>query len=163
MSRRTNAGWPVVSWLALALAVAMLAISSRWLWRSSSLPVATPAVPNVGSGSAMALADTAQGDASELSRDPFRPGGLLPNAVARLRPPADTVLPVSVAAVRLLGTVIRPSGSFALCQLPADVPRIVHVGERLGALTLISLEQGRAVFQAPRGARLELLLSNTRS
>jgi hypothetical protein len=39
----------------------------------------------------------------------------------------------------------------------------VHVGERLGELTLIILEQGRAVFQTPRGARLELALAQPRS
>ena len=161
MSRRVHGVLPILSWVALALAVAILALSSRWLWGNSSLPTATPAMPNVSGGS-LAEADGVHGDA-ELTRDPFRSGGLLPNAVANLRPPADTVLPVSVAAIRLLGTVVRASGSFALCQLPPDVPRMVHVGERLGEFTLISLEQGHVVFQAPKGARLELFLSNSRS
>lgn len=100
--------------------------------------------------------------APALSKDPFRRGGRLPNALAEA-PPPERVLPVSVAAIRLLGTVIRPAGSFALCQLPTDLPRIVRVGEKLGEMTLVSVEQGRAVFQAPRGARLELTLSSPRS
>ena len=162
MRRRATKGWALVSWVALASSAAMLVISSRSIWRSGSLPGAAVAMPDAGvSAEIVATAPTAA-DAA-LSRDLFRAGGLLPNAVARLRAPADTILPVSVAAVRLLGTIIRTSGSFALCQLPADVPRIVHVGERLGDLTLISLEQGRVVFQAPKGARLELFLSNSRS
>ena len=99
----------------------------------------------------------------ELTRDPFRADGRLPNAIADAAPRPERVLPVSVAAIRLLGTVVRPSASFALCQLAADVPRIVHVGEKLGEMTLISIEQGRASFQAPHGGRLELSLSTPRS
>ena len=97
-----------------------------------------------------------------LPNDPFHPGRRLPDdLLAHVMP--DTLVPITVAEVKLLGTVVRPGASFALCQLPADAPRIVHVGERLGELTLILLEQGRAVFQTAKGARLELSLSNPRS
>lgn len=98
-----------------------------------------------------------------LPSDPFRPGRQLPTEIAAAAAKPDTVMPVSLVAIRLLGTVIRPSGSFALCQLPSDVPRMVHIGDHLGELTLIVLEQGRVVFQAPKGARLELSLSQPRS
>ena len=160
MNRQPKGSWAFGSWAILALASTTLVVSSRWMWRTNILPAAAP---NVSAGAVVSVVDGAGADAADLTRDPFRDGGLLPNAVARLRPPADTVLPVSVAAIRLLGTVVRASGSFALCQLPADVPRIVHVGDRLGELTLVLLEQGHVVFQAPKGARLELLLSNSRS
>jgi len=98
-----------------------------------------------------------------LPNDPFRPGRLLPNAIAAAAARPDTVMSVSVVAIRLLGTVVRPVGSFALCQLPSDMPRIVHIGERLGELTLIVLEQGHVVFQTSKGTRLELSLSQPRS
>ena len=161
MRRRSPGGWLVGSWIALAASMVIFTLSSRWLWRLAALPEPATASPRTVP-STQAAADS-EDDQTELSRDLFRAGGLLPNVLALRRPPPDTLLPMSIAAVHLLGTVIRASGSFALCQLPADIPRIVHVGERLGELTLISLEQGRAVFQAPRGARLELVLSNIRS
>ena len=142
---------------------AALTFTARLGARARSTLGLTAIAMNDSDAMAPSLADTADAEELALRRDPFRAGGLLPNAVARLEPAVETVLPVSIAAVRLLGTVVRGNGSFALCQLPADIPRIVHVGERLGELTLISLEQGRVVFEAPRGARLELLLSNTRS
>lgn len=163
MRRRSQGGLRLLSWVAVALAVAMLVMSSRWIWGDRPLPATAPGAPSASANGSLAAADTARDDFAELSRDPFRSGGLLPNDVARLRPAPDTVLPVSVAAIRLLGTVVRASGSFALCQLPPDVPRMVHIGERLGEFTLISLEQGHVVFQAPKGARLELFLSNSRS
>ena len=109
------------------------------------------------------IARTAADPAAELTRDPFRAGGRLPNELVTAAATPETALPVSVAAVGLLGTVVRAGGGFALCQLPGDVPRIVHLGEKIGELTLVALEQGRAVFQAPRGARLELTLTKPRS
>jgi hypothetical protein len=164
MRRRLPRGWLLASWIALGLStglVAAAAVAALWL---APLPSGGPAQPNEVS---LALAGRAAGApvaARPLPNDPFRPGRQLPNAVASAASaPADTVLPVSVVTVRLLGTIVRPNGSFAVCQLTTDAPKIVHVGERLGELTLIILEQGRAVFQTPRGARLELALAQPRS
>lgn len=91
-----------------------------------------------------------------LARDPFRSrhSEWSDGAVSTGTTPAPTI-----AAIRLLGTVIRGGGGFAVCQLSAESPRIVHIGERLGELTLESLEQGRAVFRSANGARLTLSLA----
>lgn len=155
----------LTSWVAVAASAMITAVvGTGVLHHDVSAPVTI--APNVVRD---APADLESSDASTttpknaLSRDPFRAGGRLPNAWAAAAPPAETVLPVSVAAIRLLGTVIRPNGSFALCQLPTDAPRIVRLGEKLGEMTLISIEQGRATFQAPHGGRLDLSLSTPRS
>ena len=161
MRHQLPRGWPLVSWIALIISALVSVITLRQAAVIDPLPL-----PRMHADFAVVPA----GESTELEvpsqpllNDPFRPGRQLPNAIASVAAKPDSVMPVSVAAIRLLGTVVRPTGSFALCQLPTDVPRIVRVGDRLGELTLILLEQGRVVFQAPRGARLELSLSQPRS
>lgn len=161
MRRRLPRGWPLASWAVLIVSVLIAANALRRGATIDPLPLTPAAVPNDAPslmGRTVALSTT-----RPLTNDPFRPDRLLPDAIAAAAITPDTVMPVSAVAIRLLGTVVRSGGSFALCQLPSDVPRIVHVGERLGELTLIVLEQGRAVFQTPRGTRLELSLSQPRS
>lgn len=163
MKRRLPRGWPLASWIVLGMSATLAfgtLVAAVWL---APLPAVTPAQPN---DLTLALAGRAGNAvaARPLPNDPFRPGRQLLDAKERAsREPSDTLLPVSVVNVRLLGTVVRPNDSFAVCQLTTDAPRIVHVGEQLGELTLIVLEQGRAVFQTPRGARLELILGHSRS
>ena len=154
----------LTSWIALGASATIVAIVASGLLHPNP-ELSSPASPNVAQATATEAAfgvpvKTAQ---NPLTRDPFRSGGRLPDALAEAAPPPEMALPVSVAAIRLLGTVIRPSNSFALCQLPGDVPRIIHVGEKLGEMTLMSIEQGRATFQAPHGGRLDLSLSTPRS
>lgn len=162
MRRRLPRGWPLASWTVL-IASALFAVNAlRQTATIDPLPLPTAPVPNGYAPPPAALA-TAPSPTTPLANDPFRPGRLLPDAIAAAAVAPDTVMPVSAVAIRLLGTVVRPTGGFALCQLPSDVPRIVHIGERLGELTLIVLEQGRVVFEAPKGARLELSLSQPRS
>ena len=96
--------------------------------------------------------------AATLASDPFDPERSLPER-AEESVAIDSTPSVPAAAVTLLGTVVRGSRPFALCQLPSDVPRIVHVGEKVGDLTLVSLDQGRATFRARTGAQVELSLS----
>ena len=149
------------SWYTLAAS----AIAAAWVVAGTlrADPLPRPLGQSDGGIAAEAgIAGDATDGAAALTRDPFRAGGRLPNELAAAAAP-ETALPVSVAAVGLLGTVVRPGGGFALCQLPGDVPRIVHLGEKLGELTLIALEQGRVVFQAPRGAHLEVTLTKPRS
>lgn len=154
-------GWCLVSRLTVIACALVAALALARMLRLDPLPPAA-VEPNDSPLAFAASLDEMPIAPPALSRDLFREGGQLPNALVST-PAPETVLPVSVVAIRLLGTVIRPSGSFALCQLPTDVPRLVHIGEKLGELTLISLEQGRAIFQAPKGARLELTLSTPRS
>lgn len=96
-----------------------------------------------------------------LASDPFdpdrgMPGGNVAEAAADDAAPARRD---STATVRLLGTVVRGNGGFAVCQIASEAPRIVHVGERIGALTLTTLMQGRVAFRAANGSRVELSLS----
>ena len=150
------------SWFALAASAIAAASAVIGTLRVDALP--GPLVRSDGGYAAeIPIGRGTPDPAAALTRDPFRAGGRLPNELAQAAAAPETVLPVSIAAVGLLGTVVRPGGGFALCQLPGDVPRIVHLGEKLGELTLVALEQGRVVFQAPRGARLELTLTKSRS
>ena len=97
---------------------------------------------------------------STLASDPFNADRTLTGeADGEVDAPADSAGPVPAAEIKLLGTVVRSSNPFALCQLTPDAPRIVHVGEKLGDLTLVSLDQGRATFRARTGAQVELSLS----
>ena len=162
MRRRSPRGWPLASWVGLIGSLLIAANAVRQGATVDPLPVSPVSVPNDDTVSLTARTMSLS-PAQPLTNDPFRPGRLLPAAIAAAAVTPDTVMPVSAVAIRLLGTVVRPTGSFALCQLPSDVPRIVHLGERLGELTLIVLEQGRVVFQSPKGARLELSLSQPRS
>lgn len=145
------------SWMAVIISVGALAAALTTALYHGPLPGPAAAEPN---DSPMRPDTVLTVPGAALANDPFRRGRELSN-LAHAAP--DTMPPAGVVAVRLLGTVVRPEASFALCQLSADAPRIVHVGERLGDLKLIQLEQGRAVFQTSRGTRLELSLSNPRS
>jgi hypothetical protein len=161
MSYRLPRGLPLGSWIAVALATAVATSVLARTVRIAPPTAPAPAVPNESRLLQAGEPVRASPLPRTLANDPFRPGRALPSEHVAAAP--DTVLPVSVVAIRLLGTVVLRTGSFAICQLPADAPRIVHVGERLGAMTLIVLEPGRAVFQAPKGGRLDLSLVNPRS
>ena len=162
MRRRAPGGLPLVSTVALTVASLLFAAS---LWRA--LRTAPPAsIESSPRSAAPALDDVLAGtqrDSSSpltLASDPFNPDRALPGDAEQDVPaPADAALSAPAAEIRLLGTIVRGSTPFALCQLSSDAPRIVHVGERLGDLTLISLDQGRATFRARTGTQVELSLS----
>ncbi len=79
------------------------------------------------------------------------PGEASAATIAAARPAESGVAP------RLIGTVVQPSGQgFAMCQSGNEPPRIVRVGEHIGDFTLKHVEQGRAVFLASDGARVEV-------
>lgn len=95
-----------------------------------------------------------------LAQDPFDPDRA-PAGDAE-EPPQEgggVTSPAPVVTIRLLGTIVRPRGSIAFCQLQAEAPRLVHVGEQCGDFTVLSIDQGRAAFRARDGARLELSLT----
>jgi hypothetical protein len=57
----------------------------------------------------------------------------------------------------VLGTVVSTDGQhFATCQLPGERPTIVHVGEKLGAYTVVSIDRLKVVFKTHSGALLEI-------
>lgn len=66
----------------------------------------------------------------------------------------------AAAAVSLIGTVVRAGGgSVAVCRLGSDAPRVLRIGEHIGGLTLLEVEQGRAAFRDSSGARVALRLA----
>ena len=161
MMRRLPNGLPLASLLAVAAAALLFGASLLSAVRAGN----PPAVDASPSSAAPAIAAPPldpprdSGATVALASDPFSPDRSLPgDAAADPSEPGDSVAPVLAAEVKLLGTVVRGVSPFALCQLPSDAPRIVHVGERLGDLTLISLDQGRATFRARSGTQVELSL-----
>ncbi len=103
-----------------------------------------------------------EGLPSELDRavdsDPFRPDRSRPQIRYQLPGTAEAVPKEAVAVeqpIVLLGTmVIGGEGrSFAMCQTPAG-PRIVHIGEKVGDLTLKRVAKQSAVFVSSRGKEI---------
>lgn len=104
-----------------------------------------PAAPN----DSAALADDTVPD------DPFDPdrGAVVSQAGNAVPPPPV----VADAPVALLGTVVRAGGgSVAVCRIGNEPPRVLRVGERIGALTLLDVGQGSAAFRDTSGARVSL-------
>ena len=154
----------MLSSVALGASALLLALS---LW--SALHVRQPVVGVVPTRQlatafgAVALPDAVDTSANRvaLASDPFDPDRAVPgenvaDASAADDPPAQRD---STGTVRLLGTVVRGNGGFAVCQIASEAPRIVHIGERIGALTLTTLTQGHVAFRAANGSRVELSLS----
>ena len=110
------------------------------------------AVANTTGGTA-----TLDGDiAAAISADLFEPDRTAPTVPYRIARVTAGVAPaVYVQPVVVIGTVINANGrSFAMCQLGAEGPRVVYVGQRIGTLTLVSVGQGSAVFTNETGARV---------
>jgi hypothetical protein len=153
-------GLPLASLVAVGAASLVFAGSLWSALRLSPLPSAVPsgAAPTIDGLALDARRDTA--DVVALTSDPFNADRSLPDdGVSNEASPSVGRPATPAGELTLLGTVVRGSGSFALCQLPSDAPRIVHIGEQLGDMTLISLDQGRAVFRTRSGTRVELSLS----
>ncbi len=147
------------------LVIASLAlVAALWsvLRPSSGIPPSSPPPPM-----ARGIPGIPPGDAEDgapaalvLAHDPFDPdrgpgdvADAAPTGGGDVRPPAPAV------TIRLLGTIVRSQGSIAFCQLQAETPRVVRVGERCGDFLVLSIDQGRAAFRARDGARLELSLT----
>lgn len=147
------------AWLAAAV---LLVLTT---WRALHVdPLPTPrgtALAVTAGSSRPATSDPAP----SLENDPFDPARApigtrpaLANAVAAPEADADATV------VQVLGTVvIGAHGGFAICQLPSELPRTVHVGESIGALTLERVAAGRVVFRTSTGERLELTVDKPES
>ena len=129
------------------------------VWRAvSPSPVIVADAPEL-SAIAPATRTTATSDgeiAATISADLFAPDRTAPTIPYRIaRVTAGVVPAVFVQPVVVIGTVINANGrSFAMCQLGAEAPRVVYVGQRIGTLTLVSVGQGSAVFTNETGARV---------
>ncbi|HEX2780490.1 MAG TPA: hypothetical protein VHM30_13380 [Gemmatimonadaceae bacterium] len=163
MIRLAPASVALASKLALGVASLILALSLTEAWRIAEVPAA----PQGERYAATAFGSVASSSAPErpaaphaLAGDPFSPDHLLPQSDVPDAPTADDAPPPQPAIpMRLLGTVVRGDSGFAVCQLGNEPPRMVRVGERFGVLTLLALQQGRAVFRASDGSRVELSLT----
>lgn len=167
MRRRLPSALSLASLAALVIASLVFALTVV----TSLSRADVPASPPHRSTAALTLAGAAIGGtagdpASEivLAADPFDPDRSPPgSADDPPTPSGDTTPATPIATIRLLGTVVRGSGSFAICQLQAETPRIVHVGEEFANRVLLSIDQGRAVFRDRDGTRLELSLTTPRA
>lgn len=104
---------------------------------------------------APAAADTSAAWHLAVAKNPFRPDRRPPTQ--RFRMPGERVAaqsPVAAlpATTRLNGTVVLPSGGYAIIAQPGRPDQIIRVGERFGGLTLRAVERGRAVFVAANGS-----------
>jgi hypothetical protein len=120
--------------------------------RSPSRNVAVPR-PTAGSSSARL--------ANAVQAAPFRPQRKAPTQ--RFRLPGDSAVALKEPSLepgadfRLIGTAIMAEGrGFAMCQLGAEPPRLVRIGDRIGEMTLRRVGQGRATFADAAGRRIEL-------
>ena len=160
MRRLVPGGLPLASTVALVVASLLLALA---LWAALHLRAAPATTPtDLSLALARPLPPPEPPDSARevtLASDPFSPDRELPGDEPAEAAPLTGDDAPAMPFVRLVGTVVRGPRSFAICQLGPEAPRIVHLGEKLGDLTLISLEQGRAVFRATNGTRLELSLS----
>ena len=163
MKRRLPHGLPLAANVALAVAALLLGAVLWSALRIAPLPQVTPSTPAgtlVLAGTSRDVLAATAASPHALASDPFSPG-------RRLRPEPSVTRTVSRDAapvpapptIRLLGTVMRGGSGFAVCQVASDPPRTVRVGETLGELTLITLDQGRAIFRAANGTRVELSLT----
>lgn len=92
-----------------------------------------------------------------VEKDPFRPERNRPER--RFRMPGDAAPPRAAparpaASVRLVGTLLSPDGGIAMCQVGAQAPKLVRVGETIEGLTLKTVESGQAVFESSKGSRV---------
>ena len=158
---------PLAAAAALAASAAVAALALWGAVRLDPLPGAAPPSPAPvltveWTAGAVATADSGASGGDALDNDPFDPDRQLPEAYAAAEPEPEAAAgppPVPAAAVRLLGTVVLPRGrSFAVYQLPSQMPRTLRVGECIGTLTLVAVEPGRAIFRDADGARVELQL-----
>jgi hypothetical protein len=99
--------------------------------------------------------------AEAVGKDPFHPERRRPSIRFRFpgegSPASDTAKGPTPDSFKLIGTALMPEGKgFAMCQVGAEQPKLVRIGERLGDLTLKVIAPGRAVFVNPGGKRLEL-------
>jgi hypothetical protein len=102
---------------------------------------------------ALAVADTTPDDLMTRAeeRDPFATHPTDEPPQAKKSSPI-----VDAPILRVLGTVVDSAGaSFALCQLGAASPVILHVGQRLGDYELRRVERASATFFTPDGGRVE--------
>ena len=136
---------------------ALFMIVNVWRAVSPSPVIVSDAAELSATTPATRTTATSDGEiAAMISADLFAPDRTAPTIPYRIaRVTAAVAPPVFVQPVVVIGTVINANGrSFAMCQVGAEAPRVVYVGQRIGTLTLVSVGQGSAVFTNETGARV---------
>ncbi|MGQ0640482.1 MAG: hypothetical protein ACT4P6_06875 [Gemmatimonadaceae bacterium] len=131
------------------------AAAAAWrAWRIEPLP--TPAAPYEWSTAALQEATVRPANIEEvLDADPFRFGA----QASASTDSADRSETVVAHQCRLIGTVVGLDGeSFATCDV-GGVPRLVRQGQKIGAWTLLRVEQGQVVFRDEKGAPVTLKIA----
>ena len=167
MQRRPNSRPRGVALGAIVALASTSAVAVTAAWRAVRLEPIPAAVPLPAPAEASVLASPASARPARtrppvLDNDPFKADRELPGArsVVASEVRGAVVQTVPPDAVRLLGTVLRPTGtSFVVYQLPSELPKTVRVGESVGGMTLIAVAPGRATFRAQSGSLVELSLS----
>jgi hypothetical protein len=161
----TTREWTSAPGMRLALAGLVLA-SGAAAWalvravRADQLPEA--AVESFATADALAphVAAPTTDIRAAVDADPFQDDRSAP--ALRYRMPGDsdpTKAPPSAEPDKpvVLGVAVTMDGtSFATCTLTDDRARIVHVGDKLGIYTVLTIERGRVVFTTANGKPLEV-------
>jgi hypothetical protein len=136
-------------------------------WRAVQLePLPEPAPPSPPHEGSATTAPPARletpGLAALLDANPFQPERRRP--AERYQPPTDespdAAAPAANDGLTLTGTILYPDGGGAAIVKQGRQPsQIVRRGAALGALTLTSVERGRATFTASDGSAVVLVSS----
>lgn len=148
----------------LAPTVALMIASTAAAWTAFGL-LRPRALPTARADVRAAVVDSTvrprKGTTVSVEANPFRSDRQA--APARFRMPGEgTELdagPSAPAATSLIliGTaVLAGGGSFAMCQIGGEPPRLVRIGERFAGFTLRQVSQGHATFSTPSGKSLEV-------
>ena len=118
-----------------------------------------PVAPALGASMMSTSAGTAQAASVPLDQlvalAPFSPSrSAAPEADAAAVAPG-----LPQGTMRLVGTVTGGDAPFAVCQLGAARPRMLHVGDTLGGWALQRVRPGAATFIDAARARHELRIS----
>jgi hypothetical protein len=90
-----------------------------------------------------------------LIDDPFRPGVNLPGSERSEEVLPAQPAPSADARLAIMGTVVLPRDrGLVMAALGADPPRLIRVGDRIGALRLVRVEPGAAEFEDESGSRI---------
>ena len=157
----------MISLLRVAIGACVLSggVCATSLWLASRPvvlpgPARVPATPLTLATVARRAAPADSDVAVAIDHDPFAPD--------RHRPAVRYQLPEEIAAAatqptapsgvpHLLGTVVSPGGSsFAMCQIGAEPPRMVRIGDVVSGFKLERVSQGAALFLSATGSRVEL-------
>jgi len=150
---------------ALALAVLLSSLGgAAWSFRravlTDPLPPAAAVAPRSNAPTVgIRVPVTATKLAEAVGKDPFHPERRRPGVRFRLPGEGSTAANDTTqtpSVFKLIGTATMAEGKgFAMCQLGAEPPKLVRIGESIGDLTLKNVQPGRALFVTSGGKRYE--------